>query len=171
MVLKIRTYGDKVLREKSSSIEKIDEEILKILDDMVETMAKAEGVGLAAPQVGINKNMFVLGVGDGKIRKVINPKFIELSEKMEENDEGCLSIPGIYKKVCRPSLVKIEYTNEKGEKVVEEATGLLARAFQHEYDHLQGELFVDKLSPVAKRLVSGKLKKLKAETEKDGGFE
>lgn len=168
MVLKIRTYGDKVLREKSTDIEEINEEVLKTLDDMVETMIKAEGVGLAAPQVGINKNMFVLGVGDGIYRKIINPEFIEFSKEIAENDEGCLSIPGIYKKVCRPAYVKIEYTDEKGKKVVEEATGLLARAFQHEYDHLQGELFIDKLSPVAKRLVSGKLKKLKAETEKEG---
>jgi len=167
MVLKIRTYGDKVLREKSTDVEVIDEKILKLLDDMIDTMKHAEGVGLAAPQVGVNKNIFVLGVGDGLYRKVINPKFIEFSSEIAENDEGCLSIPGIYKKVCRPAYVKIEYTNEKGQIIQEEATGLLARAFQHEYDHLQGELFVDKLSPVAKRLVSQKLKKLKADTEKE----
>lgn len=166
MILKIRKYGDKVLREKSSAVEKIDEEILKILDDMVETMQAAQGVGLAAPQVGINKTMFVVEVGDGKVRKVINPKFLEFSDEKVENEEGCLSIPGIYKKVCRAAEVKLEYMNEKGETVVEEATELLARAFQHEYDHLQGELFVDKISPVAKRLVSSKLNKLKKETEK-----
>lgn len=166
MVLKIRTYGDKVLREKSTDVEEINEEILKLLDDMIDTMKHAEGVGLAAPQVGVNKNIFVLGIGDGKYRKVINPKFLEYSKEIAENDEGCLSIPGIYKKVCRPAFVKVEYINEKGEKVVEETEGLLARAFQHEYDHLQGELFVDKISPVAKRLVSSKLKKLKADTEK-----
>lgn len=166
MILKIRKYGDKVLREKSSAVEKIDEEILKILDDMVETMQAAQGVGLAAPQVGINKTMFVVEVGDGKVRKVINPKFLEFSDEKVENEEGCLSIPGIYKKVCRSAEVKLQYLNEKGETVVEEASELLARAFQHEYDHLQGELFVDKISPVAKRLVSSKLNKLKKETEK-----
>lgn len=167
MVLKIRTYGDKVLREKSTDVEVIDKEILTLLDDMIDTMKNAEGVGLAAPQVGVNKNIFVLGVGDGVYRKVINPKFLEFSEEIVENDEGCLSIPGIYKKVCRPAYVKVQYTNEKGETIVEVGEGLLARAFQHEYDHLQGELFVDKISPVAKRLVAAKLKKLKSDTEKE----
>lgn len=169
MVLKIRKYGDKVLRETSTPVEKIDEEILKILDDMVDTMKDAQGVGLAAPQVGINKNMFVLDIGDGKIRKIINPEFIEISKEEVENEEGCLSIPGIYKKVRRAERVKLKYLNEKGEEVVEEGTELLGRAFQHEYDHLKGELFVDKISPVAKRLVSSKLSKLKKETEKEGG--
>ena len=168
MVLKIRKYGDKLLREKSTPVEEINDEILKILDDMVETMIDAKGVGLAAPQVGINKTMFVLGIDDGKIRKVINPEFIEISSEIVENEEGCLSIPGIYKKVCRPAKVKIKYVNEKGEIVIEEGTELLSRAFQHEYDHLQGELFVDKVSPVAKRLISQKLNKLKKETEKGG---
>lgn len=169
MVLKIRKYGDKVLRETSTPVEKIDEEILKILDDMVDTMKDAQGVGLAAPQVGINKNMFVLDIGDGKIRKIINPEFIEISKEEVENEEGCLSIPGIYKKVRRAERVKLKYLNEKGEEVIEEGTELLGRAFQHEYDHLKGELFVDKISPVAKRLVSSKLSKLKKETEKEGG--
>ena len=169
MILKIRKYGDKVLRNKSTAVEKIDDEILKILDDMVDTMKDAQGVGLAAPQVGVNKTMFVVEVGDGKIRKVINPEFIEYSAEIVENEEGCLSIPGIYKKVCRPAVVKLKYLNENGETVVEEATELLSRAFQHEYDHLQGELFVDKISPVAKRMVSSKLSKLKKETEKGEG--
>ena len=166
MILKIRKYGDKVLRNKSTAVEKIDDEILKILDDMVDTMKDAQGVGLAAPQVGVNKTMFVVEVGDGKIRKVINPEFIEYSAEIVENEEG---LPGIYKKVCRPAVVKLKYLNEKGETVVEEATELLSRAFQHEYDHLQGELFVDKISPVAKRMVSSKLSKLKKETEKGEG--
>ena len=145
MILKIRKYGDKVLRNKSTAVEKIDDEILKILDDMVDTMKDAQGVGLAAPQVGVNKTMFVVEVGDGKIRKVINPEFIEYSAEIVENEEGCLSIPGIYKKVCRPAVVKLKYLNEKGETVVEEATELLSRAFQHEYDHLIGLAFIDRV--------------------------
>lgn len=167
MVYKIRTYGDKVLRAESTPVEEINAEILRILDDMVETMIDAKGVGLAAPQVGISKNMFVLGVDDGKYRKVINPVFLEYSKEIAENEEGCLSIPGIYKKVCRPAYVKVKYTNEKGQEVIEEGTGLLARAFQHEYDHLKGELFVDKISPVAKRLITGKLNRMRKETEKE----
>ena len=113
--------------------------------------------------------MFVLDTGDGKIRKIINPEFIEISKEEVENEEGCLSIPGIYKKVRRAERVKLKYLNEKGEEIIEEGTELLGRAFQHEYDHLKGELFVDKISPVAKRLVSSKLSKLKKETEKEGG--
>jgi peptide deformylase len=166
MIMDIVKYGSNVLREKSKKIEKIDDEIKNLLNNMVETMQNAQGVGLAAPQVGVNIRAFVLDVGDGNIRKVVNPEFLEFSEKLVEQEEGCLSIPGVYKKVKRPESLKIKYLNENGEEVVEEADGLLARAFQHEYDHLEGVLFVDKISPVAKRLVSNKLQKLKRETLK-----
>ncbi|TDT68617.1 peptide deformylase [Hypnocyclicus thermotrophus] len=166
MIMDIVTYGSSVLREKSKKIEKIDDEIKTLLNNMVETMQEAQGVGLAAPQVGINIRAFVLDIGDGNIRKVINPEFLEFSNNIVEQEEGCLSIPGIYKKVKRPESLKIKYLNENGEEVIEQAEGLLARAFQHEYDHLEGVLFVDKISPVAKRLVSNKLQKLKKETLK-----
>lgn len=166
MIYDVRTYGDPVLREKSSRVEEINDEIRDILDSMVESMHEAGGVGLAAPQVGINKRMFVIEVEEGNVRKVINPEFLEFSKEMEENEEGCLSVPGIYKKVKRPARVKVKYTNENGEEVVESAEGLLSRAFQHETDHLDAILFVDKLSPVAKRMVSKKLQVLKKETEK-----
>lgn len=167
MVMDIKKYGNPVLRKKSEEVKEINEEIKNMLNDMVETMHKAEGVGLAAPQVGINLRMFVLDIADGKIRRVVNPEFIEMSEKIVENEEGCLSVPGIYKKVKRPEAVKIKYLNQNGEEVIEEADGLLARALQHEYDHLEGELFVDKISPVAKRMVSTKLTKLKKITMKN----
>jgi peptide deformylase len=167
MIMDIVKYGSNVLREKSKKIERIDDEIKNLLNNMVETMQNAQGVGLAAPQVGVNIRAFVLDIGDGNIRKVVNPEFLEFSEKLVEQEEGCLSIPGVYKKVKRPESLKIKYLNENGEEVVEEADGLLARAFQHEYDHLEGVLFVDKISPVAKRLVSNKLQKLKRETLKN----
>jgi peptide deformylase len=167
MVYDIRVYGDPVLRKESEKVEKIDEEILQLLDDMVETMHSSNGVGLAAPQIGVNKRVFVLDVGDGHIRKVINPKFLEFSDDLEENEEGCLSVPGIYKKVKRAAKVRISYLNESWEEVIEEADGLLARAFQHENDHLDAVLFVDKVSPVAKRMINKKLQKLKKETLKN----
>lgn len=166
MVERIRIYGEDVLREEAVKVEKIDGYILETLDNMVETMIDAGGVGLAAPQIGIGLTMFVLGV-EGVIRKVINPEILYLSEELAEREEGCLSIPGVYKKLERPNIVKVRYQNEKGEVVEEEAEGLLSRAFQHEYDHLVGELFVDKLGPVGKKLINNKLKKLKKLSAKE----
>lgn len=166
MVERIRIYGEDVLREEAVKVEKIDDYILETLDNMVETMIDAGGVGLAAPQIGIGLTMFVLGV-EGVIRKVINPEILYLSEELAEREEGCLSIPGVYKKLERPNIVKVRYQNEKGEVVEEEAEGLLSRAFQHEYDHLVGELFVDKLGPVGKKLINNKLKKLKKLSAKE----
>lgn len=157
MIYEIKVYGDEVLRKKSVDVEKITVEILEILKNMVETMHSVKGIGLAAPQVGFNMRMFVLDIGDGKVRKVINPK-IEYFGDLVECEEGCLSVPGIYKPVKRYEKVKVTYLNEKGETVIEEGSDLLGRAFQHEYDHLDGILYVDKVSPVAKRLISKKLK-------------
>lgn len=151
----------------AQEVEKIDDEILKILENMVETMHEAKGVGLAAPQVGISKRIFVCDQGDGVVRKVINPVITPLTEKLMDYEEGCLSVPGIYKKVQRPEKIRIEYFNEKGEAVTEEIEGFLAIIMQHEYDHLNAVLFVDKISPVAKRMISKKLQMLKKETLKE----
>lgn len=159
MIYEIKIYGDEALRKKSTEVEVITEEILEILENMVETMHDVKGIGLAAPQVGVNKRMFVLDIGDGKIRKVINPK-LEYFGDVIECEEGCLSVPGIYRGVKRPERVVITYLDVNGETVVEDATELLGRAFQHEYDHLDGILYVDKVSPVSKRLISKKLKNL-----------
>ena len=159
MIYEIKIYGDEALRKKSTEVEIITEEILEILENMVETMHDVKGIGLAAPQIGVNKRMFVLDIGDGKIRKVINPK-LEYFGDVIECEEGCLSVPGIYRGVKRPERVVITYLDIKGETVTEDATELLGRAFQHEYDHLDGILYVDKVSPVSKRLISKKLKTL-----------
>ncbi len=164
MVYDIKTYGDEALRKDAQKVKEVNEEVSAIVESMVETMKAASGVGLAAPQVGINKRILVIDAGDGMIRRVINPELLEYSDEIVEYEEGCLSIPGVYKKVKRPAKVKVKYTNEKGEKIVEEADGYLARIFQHENDHLNSTLFVDKLSPVAKRMVSKKLQILKKET-------
>lgn len=167
MIYEIKKYGETVLREIAQEVEKIDDEILEILENMVETMHEAKGVGLAAPQVGISKRMFVCDQGDGVVRKVINPVITPLTDKLMDYEEGCLSVPGIYKKVQRPEKIKIEYLNEKGEAVTEEIEGFLAIIMQHEYDHLNAVLFVDKISPIAKRMISKKLQMLKKETLKE----
>lgn len=167
MIYEIKKYGETALREIAQEVDKIDDEILEILDNMVETMHSAKGVGLAAPQVGISKRIFVCDQGDGVVRKVINPVITPLTEKLMDYEEGCLSIPGIYKKVQRPEKIKIEYLNEKGESVTEEVEGFLAIIMQHEYDHLNAVLFVDKVSPMAKRMISKKLQLLKKETLKE----
>lgn len=167
MIYEIKKYGETTLREIAQEVDKIDDEILEILDNMVETMHSAKGVGLAAPQVGISKRIFVCDQGDGVVRKVINPVITPLTEKLMDYEEGCLSVPGIYKKVQRPEKIKIEYLNEKGESVTEEVEGFLAIIMQHEYDHLNAVLFVDKVSPMAKRMISKKLQLLKKETLKE----
>ena len=166
MILKIRKYGDPVLRKKSTEVEKIDDELKKLLDDMVETMYDAPGVGLAAPQVGINKRVVIIDT-NGKLRKIINPVILEKFGEEENVEEGCLSIPNIYEKVKRQSKVKVKYLNENGEEIIEEADELLARAFQHEIDHLDGILFVDKVSNIRKRLIAKKLNRLKKNTLKE----
>lgn len=171
MIYEIRKYGDPILREIAQKVEKIDDGILEILDNMVETMYETKGVGLAAPQVGINKRIFVCDQGDGVVRKIINPVITPLTNKLIDCEEGCLSVPGIYKKVQRPEKIKIEYMNEKGEEITEEVEGFLAIIMQHEYDHLEAVLFVDRISPIAKRMISKKLQSLKKETLRENKIE
>lgn len=161
MVHKIRIYGNEALREKAEKVEEVNDEIKNLLNDMVETMLDAPGIGLAAPQIGVNKMIFVFGIEEDNIRKVINPEIIEFGKDIVEMEEGCLSIPGVYKNVKRPERIKVKYLNENGEEIVEELDSILARIFQHEYDHLFGELFVDKIGPVGKKLIAKKLQKLK----------
>ena len=136
---------DDILRKKSKIVEKIDNRILSILDDMAETMYQADGAGLAAVQVGILKRLVVIDVGEGLI-KLINPVIVNTYGEQQET-EGCLSIPGIYGKVKRPQQVEIRALNEKGDSIKLKGTGLLACAFCHEIDHLDGILFIDKTSP------------------------
>lgn len=133
---------DSVLRKKSRPIDRIDDRIHTLLDDMAETMYAAEGVGLAAPQVGVLKRAIVIDIGDGLI-EIINPKIKEsYGEQLEP--EGCLSIPGIAARVSRPSRVVVEGLDRNGEEIRVEGTGLLAAALCHEIDHLDGILFIDK---------------------------
>lgn len=158
-------YGNPVLLKESTPVEKIDDELRKILDEMIDLTNIASGIGLAANQIGIDKRFFVLNI-DGEIRKVINPEILEFGDEIVEYEEGCLSIPDLYKVVERPDKIRVKYQNEKGEIVEEEFDGIWSRAFQHEFDHINGILFVDRLSPVRKRLLSSKLEKLKKNYKK-----
>jgi peptide deformylase len=139
----IRKIGDEVLRKKSKKVDEINDRVLVLLKDMQDTMYAADGVGLAAPQVGILKRIAVVDVGHGPIN-LINPEIIQ-TEGEYLDEEGCLSIPGEQGKVLRPEKVKVRALNEKGEEFELEGEGLLARALCHEIDHLDGVLFVDKL--------------------------
>jgi peptide deformylase len=139
----IRKYGDDILRKECREINKIDDRLLTLIEDMKETMYEADGVGLAAPQVGILKRLFVIDIGEGPI-VFINPKIIETSGT-QTDEEGCLSLPGETEEVVRPNYVKARALNEKGEEFEIEAEELLARAILHEYDHLNGTLFIDRV--------------------------
>lgn len=137
----IRTKGDEVLTKVSKTVEKIDDKILTLLEDMADTMYEEDGVGLAAPQIGVLKRVVVIDVGDGLI-EMINPEILEFDGE-QVGDEGCLSVPGRYGQVRRPNYVKAKALNRKGEEFIIEGTELLARAICHELDHLEGKLFVD----------------------------
>lgn len=142
-IRKLRYEGDPILRKKSREITEINDRIKTLLDDMLETMYENDGVGLAAPQVGILRRAIVIDIGDGPI-KLINPEIIE--EEGEFIDvEGCLSIPNKAGTVKRPERVKVKYLDENGESKIIEGTGLLSKALCHEIDHLNGILFIDKM--------------------------
>lgn len=143
----IREEGDEILKKKSREIEEIDDRILELLDDMVETMHKYNGVGLAAVQVGVLKRTIVIDLYDDKGPiKLINPVIVK-EEGEQEVEEGCLSFPNKYAKMIRPAKVIVEALNEKGKKVKINAKELLAQALSHEIDHLNGIVFVDKMIP------------------------
>ena len=167
MILPIYLYGSEVLRNENVDVDLNDKEgIAKLLSDMKETLAAADGCGLAAPQVGVNKNLVIV---DGRdlsdsyeglhdfVRVMINPVVVEESAQTCEYSEGCLSVPGIYAEVTRPSKIKVEYYNEELEKVTEEFEGFACRMVQHELSHLDGNLFVDNVSPIRRKMIARKL--------------
>ncbi len=144
MILNIVKLGEESLREKSVAVEEVNDEIKQLANDMFETMIEADGVGLAAPQIGKNIRMFVV-IADDDIRRVfINPQIIKTSEEVGPYDEGCLSIPQVYESIIRPLKVTVQALNENGKPFTLDADGLLARVIQHEYDHLEGIVFIDR---------------------------
>jgi len=152
MVRVIRKIGDPALRRKAKKIEKVTRDVQKLLDDMVETMRAGYGIGLAAPQVGVAQRALVVELeqdekvpGSGMTYALVNPEVVHRSEEVWENQEGCLSIPGWRGEVERPYRVTVKALDRDGNRVRIEAEGWVARALQHEIDHLEGVLFIDKL--------------------------
>ena len=155
----IREEGDEILKKKSREVEKIDDRLQTLIDDMIDTMHKYEGVGLAAVQVGILKRVLVIDLYDDKGPIVmINP--VILKEKGEQEvEEGCLSFPNQFAKIIRPAEVTVEYIDRTGKKVKTKAKELFAQAISHEVDHLNGEVFVDKIIPGTLEYVTPEEKK------------
>ena len=168
MVLPVYVYGMSVLRKVAPEIPEDYEGLDQLIEDMFETMRASDGIGLAAPQVGKSLRIFVVDTspiaedkGEPELkdfRKVfINPYILEEWGEKWSFEEGCLSLPDIREEVSRPAYVKIEYFDENWELREEEYTGIRARVIQHEYDHLDGKLFVDKINPIRRKLLSGRL--------------
>ncbi|MFO7446389.1 MAG: peptide deformylase [Ignavibacteriaceae bacterium] len=167
-ILPVTVYGDKILRKKTSPVEEVDMKTIELIKNMFDTMRNASGVGLAANQVGVDEAIFVVDISvvDGyehiKPMVFINPEIVETSEETVDIEEGCLSIPDIRHEINRPEKVKIKYYDVDMKEQIIEADELLARVIQHEYDHLQGVLFIDKLSEAALKKIKNDLAKIKS---------
>ena len=159
--LTILEYPNPRLRIKAVPVEDVDDSIRRIVDDMFETMAAANGIGLAASQVDVHQRIIVMDLSEDRTepRVFINPEVEVLEPESLPYEEGCLSVPGFYEPVARPVHVIIRALNRDGEAFEEEAEGLLAVCIQHEIDHLEGRLFVDYLSPLKRQRIRSKLKK------------
>lgn len=164
-ILKILQYPDERLHKVANRVEHINEATRKLVRNMAETMYAAPGVGLAATQVDVHEQIIVLDISEAhnQLKVFINPEIIASSGE-EECEEGCLSVPGIYEKVCRAEKVTVRALNEKGEPIMLEADGFLAVCIQHEIDHLRGKVFVEYLSPLKQTRIRAKLKKRLRET-------
>lgn len=166
MILPIYTYGNAVLRKETAEITADYPELKKLINNMYETMYHADGVGLAAPQVGLAIRLLVIDLvpymeqdpelGSFKVT-MINPEMLEMSESLVNGEEGCLSIPGIHESVLRSDKIKIRYFDEDFKEHISEFEGYKARVVQHEYDHLEGNLFTDKVNPLRRQLLKSKL--------------
>ena len=167
---KILTEPNTILRQKSLAVEKIDEDLQKLMADMLETMYAAPGIGLAAIQIGIPKRVIVLDIAQKEGSKnpifFINPEIIEKSENNSIYEEGCLSVPGQFAEIDRPDRCHIKYLDYNGEKKEINAKGMLATCIQHEIDHLEGILFIDYLSKLKKSMIIKKLSKQKKAIER-----
>lgn len=162
-VLPIVLYGDPVLREVAAVVDTVDQEVKDLVSDMIDTLKDAKGLGLAAPQVGVSKRVFLVDLSavdmNANLLVFINPEILE-TEGQVVLEEGCLSFPGIYQKIERPARVKIRALNFRGQPFELDAEGLAARAILHEYDHVDGRLFIDRMTPLARTMLRGRLRKL-----------
>ena len=167
---KIITEPDTILRKKSATLEKVDNELRELMDDMLETMYAAAGIGLAGVQIGILKRLIVIDVSREKEKKnplfLINPEIISKSDNTSVYEEGCLSLPGYFAEIERPAECQISYIDYNGKKKEMKANGLLATCIQHEVDHLNGILFIDYLSKLKRDMIIKKLVKNKKELNK-----
>jgi len=165
-ILPVYVYGDDILRKKTKPIKNIDDDIVDFVNDMFDTMYKANGIGLAANQVGFDKSLFILDVSflDGyeKLKPfvMINPKIISFSDETKVYEEGCLSLPDLRGSVIRPKHVTIQYLDINEKEITMETDDILARVIQHEYDHLHGIYFTDKLNTEDQKLVKRQLYKI-----------
>ncbi len=162
-LLEIKKYPDRVLKEKASPVENIEGKIQRLVDDMIETMYAAPGIGLAAPQVGVSKRLVVIDVSHRENEKtplivLINPE-IKIAEGEMESEEGCLSLPDYITRVIRSERVVVSGYDRKGKPFEIEATGLLCRALQHEIDHLNGTLLIDRVSSIKREFFKKKFQK------------
>ena len=158
-VLSVRKYGDPVLRRRAKPVEAVTPEVKRIIADMIDTMYDEVGLGLAAPQVGISLRLMVVGDEDGReARALLNPVIAEQGGEIVA-EEGCLSIPGVFAPVRRAEWVRLEAQDEQGRSVTTTARGLRARVFQHEMDHLDGVLFIDRLDPVTRDRIKRRIRK------------
>lgn len=163
VIIPIREYGDPILRKKARTVDKINEDLLVLARDMVDTMYDAKGAGLAAPQVGVSLSLCVIDLSLGEERGhslvMINPEIL-YREGNATIEEGCLSVPDIRTDVTRAEKVSVRFQNLEGNLLEMTCDGMLARAIQHEYDHLQGVLFVDRLGQIKKQFLKRKLKEI-----------
>ena len=159
MLLRITKIGEEILRQKAQPVEEINDEIRQLANDMLETMIDADGVGLAAPQIGRSIRMFVIMADDDVKRVFINPQIIKTSNEVGPYDEGCLSIPQVYETIVRPLQVTVQAYDENGKRFTLDADGLLARCIQHENDHLDGVLYIDRGDPDVAQKTEEQVKK------------
>jgi len=159
-LLPILHYPDPLLREATTEVEQVDEQIRTLVDDMLETMYEAPGIGLAAPQVNVHKRLIVIDISDDRSEPLvlINPQIV-LAEGSERTEEGCLSVPGVYEYVERAERVRVKALDRDGKALDFDADGLLAVCIQHEIDHLDGKIFVDYLSSLKQKRIRKKLEK------------
>ena len=153
----IRTIGDAILEKKTKAVKEMTGRLKELISDMFDTMYDANGVGLAAPQVGILKQIFVVDIGDGKQYVAINPEITVVGEEVQTGEEGCLSVPGKEGVVTRPMHIKVKALDQNMKEYTLDASGFLARAFSHENDHLQGILYTEKVEGELEDVVYEKL--------------
>jgi len=147
-MLEVVTYGDPVLEKRAEPITEFDEGLALLCAQMFEALKRDHGIGLAAPQVGMSKRVFITDVDEDKKRIFVNPEIVMTSPDLVEYEEGCLSFPGLYFMVKRSSNLRVQAFNEKGKPFTVEAEGMLARVILHEYDHLDGKLFIERITPL-----------------------